>query len=165
MGCLLACCVCVNAAGAPNVPRFESPVDAALFLGELELGEPYRWGGDNPATGFDCSGLMVEMLKSTGVLPRQGDWTAQHLYDRFAAGRVTPPGTLRRGMLVFWKRGSKIGHVEMVWNVVNGHVLTIGASGGGPTTTTPERAVAQDARVKVRLLDPTWVAATDPFKE
>ena len=32
------------------------------------LGTPYRWGGDDPILGFDCSGFIVEILKSVGVL-------------------------------------------------------------------------------------------------
>ena len=31
------------------------------------LGTPYRWGGDDPLTGIDCSGLALEVLKAAGI--------------------------------------------------------------------------------------------------
>jgi cell wall-associated NlpC family hydrolase len=35
------------------------------------LGVPYRWGGTNPATGLDCSGLVQRVMKDLGVtMPR-----------------------------------------------------------------------------------------------
>ena len=36
------------------------------------LHKPYIWGGDNPAKGVDCSGLVIEILKSMGKLPARG---------------------------------------------------------------------------------------------
>ena len=35
------------------------------------MGQPYTWGGDNPAKGFDCSGIWYYASKVVGiVLPR-----------------------------------------------------------------------------------------------
>jgi peptidoglycan DL-endopeptidase CwlO len=35
------------------------------------LGVPYRWGGTNPASGLDCSGLVQRVMKDLGVsVPR-----------------------------------------------------------------------------------------------
>ncbi len=31
------------------------------------IGVPYRWGGKNPATGLDCSGLVVVAFRDIGV--------------------------------------------------------------------------------------------------
>jgi len=28
----------------------------------------YLWGGDDPLAGFDCSGFVIEILKSVGIL-------------------------------------------------------------------------------------------------
>lgn len=132
----------------------------ALYLWEKELGKPYRWGGDDPIGGFDCSGLVIEHLKSVGVLPRSGDWTADGLAKRFQGREVT---TLKPGCLLFWFRGQKIGHVEIVWHVVGDRVLTIGASGGGSRTKTEADAERQNAYIKVRPASPEWVKAVDPF--
>jgi hypothetical protein len=70
---------------------------------------------------------------------------------------------LRPGCLLFWFRGSKIGHVEIVWHVVGERVLTIGAAGGGSRTKTEADAERQNAYIKVRPARPEWVKAVDPF--
>lgn len=125
-----------------------------------ELGKPYKWGGDNPLTGFDCSGLVLEGLKAAGVFPRVGDMTAEGLAQKYK--RIANPD-LRPGCLLFWIRGAKIGHVEIVYTILEGEVFTIGASGGGSTTVSPEAAVLADAYVKVRPAIKPWVAAVNPF--
>lgn len=108
------------------------------------LGRPYRWGGDDPMSGFDCSGLVVECLKSVGLLPRAGDWTAQGLRTRFADREVQGPFS---GCLVFWLLPSgKAMHVEICLN----DELAIGASGGGSKTITNQDAINQNAYIKVR---------------
>ena len=43
------------------------------------IGLPYIWGGDDTIKGFDCSGFVIELFKSVGILPRKGDWTAETL--------------------------------------------------------------------------------------
>ena len=108
------------------------------------LGKPYYWGGDDPLKGFDCSGFVIEILKSVGKLPRKGDWTAQGLFDLFHSTRCSDPA---RGRLVFWKTssGSRMIHVEYCLD----EVLSIGASGGGKSTDTQQAAINRNAYVKV----------------
>ncbi|MCK9325035.1 MAG: C40 family peptidase [Bacteroidales bacterium] len=117
----------------------------AIEIAKQFLGRPYTWGGDDPMRGFDCSGLAVELLKSVGVLPRRGDWTAQMLWNRFDnfGVMVSEPYW---GCLVFWKSGGEIIHVEMCLN----DELSIGASGGGSKVKTLEDAIKQNAFIKVR---------------
>ena len=108
------------------------------------LGKPYIWGGDDPMNGFDCSGFCIEILKSVGLLPRNGDWTAQMLWDKFKYREVERPYD---GCLVFWKHKSgKIIHIEYAIN----ETLCIGASGGGSKTQSEEDAVDQNAYIKIR---------------
>lgn len=109
------------------------------------LGKPYLWGGDDTIAGFDCSGFCIEILKSVGILPRGGDWTAQMLWEKFKAHEVKAP---HDGCLVFWnnKAGDRIIHVEFAIN----SDLCIGASGGGSKTLTEEDAIKQNAYIKVR---------------
>ena len=107
------------------------------------LGKPYYWGGDDPMQGFDCSGFVIEILKSVGKLPRSGDWTADGLWDLFPAKRAIPT----RGCLVFWKNSSgRMIHVEYCLS----DELSIGASGGGSRTTTEQAAINSNAYIKVR---------------
>ena len=109
------------------------------------LGKPYLWGGDDPLKGFDCSGFCIEVLKSVGILPRKGDWTAQMLWDKFKTCEVSGP---YEGCLVFWTNsaGNKVIHIEYAID----SKLCIGASGGGSRTIDKEAAIDQNAYVKVR---------------
>lgn len=120
------------------------------------LGLPYRWGGDDPLDGFDCSGLVIEGLKSCGLFPADDDDTAAELAKRY------PPAVIPdQGMLVFWG-APRIIHVEIVWTVLGEQVFTLGASGGGSRTTGRAEAVQQNAYVKIRPKS-GWVALVDPF--
>jgi cell wall-associated NlpC family hydrolase len=119
-------------------------------------GLPYIWGGDDTLAGFDCSGMCVEILKSSGVLPRKGDWTADGLYRKFKNNKVS--GTFA-GCLVFWGNDTRMTHVEFI---IEPH-HTIGASGGGRMTLTWRDAVNQNAYIKVRPVRPGYKAVVDPF--
>jgi cell wall-associated NlpC family hydrolase len=48
------------------------------------LGTPYRWAGDDPLAGFDCSGLAIELYTSFGLWDGR-DVRAQDLYRHFRA--------------------------------------------------------------------------------
>ena len=140
--------------------------DLALQIAFSFLGRKYLWGGNDPVAGFDCSGLVIECLRSVGLLPRSGDWTAHSLLNSVykAKPRATKAADLRPGMLVFWPRADgHIRHVELVYAVVDGEALTIGASGGGSKTLSEADAVKQDAYVKIRPVNKGWSAAVDPF--
>lgn len=111
------------------------------------LGKPYVWGGDDPINGFDCSGLVQEILASVGMDPK-GDQTAQGIYDIF-----NPIGTpLERGLgaLAFYGKSIKeITHIAMLLD--EEHIIEAG--GGGSKTLTAQDAIRQNAFVRIRRVD------------
>ena len=60
------------------------------------VGVPYRYGGNSPATGFDCSGYVGHVFRHTlGIsLPRSTDEISK-------AGKSVSSNDLRTGDLVF----------------------------------------------------------------
>ena len=121
-------------------------------------GKPYIWGGDDPMAGFDCSGFVIEILKSVGVLPRGGDWTADGLWRMFSTRQTMLPS---EGCLAFWTSdGTHARHVEYCIN----DSTTIGASGGGSDTVTIQDAIENNAYIKVRPIHtPGLLGYINPF--
>ncbi|MFY0519155.1 NlpC/P60 family protein [Lysinibacillus sp. UGB7] len=77
----------------------------AISTAKQFLGRSYVWGGSNPSTGFDCSGLVQWSYKQAGVsLPR----TASQQY--LATQRISA-SEARVGDLVFFSYGSGVAHV------------------------------------------------------
>ena len=81
------------------------------LLGRIEqlLGTPYHWGGRTPH-GFDCSGLVQQLMAEQGVaLPRDA-------HDQYlATKRALDPDELQLGDLVFFARGgTRMEHVGLV---------------------------------------------------
>lgn len=110
------------------------------------VGVRYKWGGDNPISGYDCSGLVQELLKSCGMDP-PGDQTAQGLYNHFDS--IATPGVYGIGALAFYGENLlKITHVAMMLDMYR----VIEAGGGSSKTLTISDAEAQGAFVRVRLV-------------
>lgn len=108
------------------------------------VGLPYKWGGDDPINGYDCSGFVQECLRAVGRLPAGGDMTAQSLYEKFRAKHVTAP---QLGHIIFYGDSlSKIHHVTLALS----SELMIEAGGGGSKTNTLADAAAQNAYIRVR---------------
>jgi cell wall-associated NlpC family hydrolase len=111
------------------------------------IGLPYIWGGDDAVAGFDCSGLVQELLAAIGADPA-GDQNAQTLHDHFLAnGKL---GVMGLGALVFYGKSTKeISHIVMMLDDKS----CIGADGGGSTTVDRAAAIKANAFVKVRPFD------------
>ena len=81
---------------------------AELVLSAIGLlGAPYRYGGDQPSSGFDCSGLVRYVARSVlGLqLPRQAEAIGR-------AGIEVDPQQLQPGDLVFFNTlGRPFSHV------------------------------------------------------
>lgn len=110
------------------------------------IGTNYLWSGDNPIEGFDCSGFICEVLRSSGVIGRQ-DYSSQGLYtllkDKGFRSQLAPGS-----VLFFGRSTSKITHVAMALN----EYQMIEAGGGDSTTTSVTHAAKTDAFVRVRLI-------------
>jgi cell wall-associated NlpC family hydrolase len=108
------------------------------------LSLPYKWGGDDPIKGFDCSGLIQELYAMIGLDPK-GDQTAQALYEYFKTrSKESHRGC---GALVFYGKSTlAITHVGMM---VDDQTI-IEAGGGGSNTHTLEDAAKQNAFVRLR---------------
>jgi cell wall-associated NlpC family hydrolase len=78
---------------APEKPRLDSIVQEALEM----IGIPYKWGGNNPEEGLDCSGFVRYVYRQvTGMLlPRESAQISK-------TGDVIAQSDLHPGDLVFF---------------------------------------------------------------
>ena len=107
------------------------------------LGTPYRWGGDDPS-GFDCSGFVVECLKTAGLLSEQDDLSADSLWQKYASSIIEKP---ERGALLFTLNSrNQATHVVICLD----RNFQIGASGGTSKTTDIKSAWRDNAYVRIR---------------
>jgi peptidoglycan DL-endopeptidase CwlO len=68
------------------------------------VGIPYRWGGESPSSGFDCSGLVRWAYGRLGVdVPHSS-------YALYNLGRQIPRSRLQPGDVLFF---SGLGHVGL----------------------------------------------------
>ncbi len=71
------------------------------------VGVPYRWGGESPRTGFDCSGFTMVVYRLNGLdLPRSSR-------QQWKFGKQVDRSQLRKGDLVFFATtgGRRVSHV------------------------------------------------------
>lgn len=87
-----------------NAPRFMSVPVRAATLALRMAGTPYRWGGESPAGGFDCSGLIRWAYGQVGVdLPHNS-------YALYGEGRRVSRGRMETGDVLFF---AGLGHVGL----------------------------------------------------
>ena len=108
------------------------------------LGKPYKWGGSTAIEGFDCSGLVCELLKSEGIIGNKDDFSAARLFDLFKERQTTKA---KRGTLVFY--GKNLASISHVGYCLNADQM-IEAGGGNSETTTLVQAIARQACVRIR---------------
>ncbi len=108
------------------------------------LGTPYRWGGDDPS-GFDCSGFVVECLKTVGLCREHDDFTADSLLHYFSNKKELD--NPEKGALLFY-----LNDKQQAYHVVIclDDAYQIGASGGNSQTTSLNKAWNQNAYIKIR---------------
>lgn len=107
------------------------------------VGTPYIWGGDDPINGYDCSGLVQELLASVGLDP-SGDQTADALAKHFSKESLPEAGNL-----VFWPKEGRKTHVAILINCDQ----VIEAGGGGSRTKTQADAIRDNGYIRIRPLN------------
>jgi len=124
------------------------------------VGTPYIWGGDDPS-GFDCSGFVMECLKTAGILKEKEDHTADGLRQLFNSKFIDKPS---QGALLFTL--DRTGQATHVVICLDRH-FQIGASGGTSNTIDPKAAWRDNAYVKIRPIrfNPARMKVADPFQD
>ena len=108
---------------APHVPLASAQADSIAIHALGLVGTPYRYGGNTPSTGFDCSGLIDYVYRSeVGTPPprtvaRLGTW-----------GEPVAQSELRTGDLVIFGRSRAPHHAGIY--VGNGRFVHAPSSGG-----------------------------------
>lgn len=123
----------------------------ALDYALAQLGTPYRWGGETPGVGFDCSGLVQAAYHAAGInLPR----VAQAQYD--ATTQLGDGDPLRPGDLLFFGSGpDAVTHVGIYAGMENGRPVMVDA----PHTGADVRVEAVPATVGVPWGSEFYLAA------
>lgn len=109
------------------------------------IGVPYHYGGNNPLVGFDCSGLVCEVLKSVGVIKSHEDFSARELRKELLRQGATK--SIETGAILFFgKSKDMVSHVAVALD----ESTMIESGGGDASTVTREAAQASGAMVRIR---------------
>jgi cell wall-associated NlpC family hydrolase len=86
--------------------------DSVINYAKTFMGVPYVWGGNDPDSGFDCSGFICYVYKNFGInLPRTSG-------QQFDAGYPVPYNEARVGDLILFSgtetQGGEPAHVGIV---------------------------------------------------
>ena len=85
-------------------PRAPTKAERAVRFALDEVGVPYRWGGESPETGFDCSGLVRWAYGRVGIdLPHNS-------YALYSVGKRVPETGMKPGDILFFEG---LGHVGL----------------------------------------------------
>lgn len=71
------------------------------------VGCDYVWGGNDPASGVDCSGFVRYVYSHFNYALPRCSWQQAEFGQRISFEEMKP------GDLIFYKRGNRIGHVTM----------------------------------------------------
>jgi cell wall-associated NlpC family hydrolase len=118
---------------------------------ESQIGVPYYWGGNDPGTGFDCSGLIYWALNKSGMLPGIGDMVAG---DQLNLGKVIGEKDLQKGDFIGFKTDKGVVHIGLYSGIGTSY---LSASGGGRNTK------GDNPKAKVQVTDYTKYPAEKIF--
>lgn len=91
-------------AAAESAGKRQKVVDFALTF----LGGPYRYGGNDPRTGVDCSGFTRYVLSNAA-----GVHITRTAASQSTEGVPVSDVTMQPGDLLFYSQGGRINHVAM----------------------------------------------------
>ena len=105
---LASCHTTRRATKASNTPE----PTAIISFAKKQLGKPYKYAGNTPGQGFDCSGFVSYVFAHFGVaLPRTSAAQASH-------GRAVPIKQAKPGDLIFftgrYAGSGQVGHVGII---------------------------------------------------
>jgi peptidoglycan DL-endopeptidase CwlO len=132
----------VSSERTPDVPPPTRAERAVLYALDA-VGTPYRWGGESPATGFDCSGLVRWAYGHVGIdLPHSS-------YALYGVGRRTATSRLEPGDILFFEGlghvGLYVGNGRMVHAPQTGRdveIVTLASTGYGSRLVGARRLIA-----------------------
>ncbi|MDH4102958.1 MAG: C40 family peptidase [Thermoleophilia bacterium] len=88
----------------PQQPEVVPAGERAAQIALKAVGVPYRWGGESPSNGFDCSGLVRWAYGRVGIdLPHNS-------YALYSEGRRVSAARLEPGDVLFFEG---LGHVGL----------------------------------------------------
>jgi cell wall-associated NlpC family hydrolase len=88
----------------PVQPEVVPAGERAAQIAVKAVGVPYRWGGESPSSGFDCSGLVRWAYGRVGIdLPHSS-------YALYGEGRRVSAAKLEPGDVLFFEG---LGHVGL----------------------------------------------------
>lgn len=138
-----------------SAQTFSPAADDVLFRALGLVGTPYRWGGNTPDSGFDCSGLIGYVYRDAAgiTLPR-----STHEMIGMRAQDVDQ-NALQTGDLIFFATngGSQVSHAGIY--VGEGRFVHAPATGGTVKLDSLSKAYWQKAYLSAkRVLQPEHLA-------
>jgi cell wall-associated NlpC family hydrolase len=117
---LLAACASIAPTPSPSPTVANNVLIRAIGL----VGTPYHWGGNTPASGFDCSGLVDYVFRTEAglVLPRTSRAIAALKAPKIKRADLEP------GDLLFFGHHRHVNHVAIY--VGNGRFVNAPDTGG-----------------------------------
>lgn len=124
-------------------------IDTLVKYAWTFIGQPYIWGAQHPSKGFDCSGLVCEILKAGGIIKNHDDFTANSLYDHLISRGFRTHNSNDPGTICFYGTDLKKTHVTFAI----GNDLMIEAGGGGHLCLDLKTAIFHQAFVRIRPIN------------